>query len=90
MTTSGCTITRHVNLMMKRSLQLGRAEGALEKVNNVINTIFNQRNNTNPTGSDENNTSPGTSRTATGMDENPKTKKATNSTTINTGEERRA
>ena len=49
----------------------------------MINTIFNKRNNTKPTGSNENNTSPGTLRTATGTEENPKTKKATNSTTTN-------
>ena len=84
MATSGCTITTHVNLVINRSLKLGRADGALEEVNNVIDTIFNQRNNIKPTGSDDNNTSTGTLRTATGMEENSETKKATNSTTTNT------
>ena len=53
---AGCTITRHVNLVINRTLKLGRAEGALEEVNNMIDTIFNPRNNTKPTGCDENNT----------------------------------
>ena len=92
---AGCTITRHVNLVINRSIKLGRAEGALEEVNNVIDTIFSPRNNIKPhgndknntgnnennTGKDKNNTSPGTSRTATRTEENFKTTKATNSTT---------
>ena len=79
MATSGCTITTHVNLMINRWLKLGKAEGTLEEVNKVIDTIFNQRNNTKHTGSDKNNNS----RTATGIEENPETKMATNSTTTN-------
>ena len=67
-----------MNLVINRSLKLGRAEGALEEVNNVIDAIFTQRNTTKPTGSDENTTSPRTSRTTTGMEENSETKKATN------------
>ena len=73
-----------MNLVINRSLKLGRAEGALEEVNNMIDTIFNPRNNTKPTESDKNNTPPGTLRTATGMEENTKAKKATNSINTNT------